>query len=208
MPKQERPLNALTQFLPPDTVEMVMPYFNEHVIYLNLTHERKSVFGDYRNPSAAHPYHRISVNATLNVYSFLITLLHEIAHMLTYVQYKNKVSPHGAEWKNKFKQTLLPFVGKGIFPADVERALNAYLKNPAASTCTDPDLYKALHRYDKGKKGWKYIDEIQISEQFQTEDGRTFVKVEKLRTRSKCKDLQSGKMYLFPGVAMVKPVVS
>ncbi len=206
MPKEERPLDALAHFLPPNTAEMVLHYFNEHVIYLNLTHERKSVHGDYRSPTREHPYHRISVNATLNKYSFLVTLLHELAHLLTYVQYKHKAAPHGAEWKAKFQQTLLPFTGKGIFTADIERALTAYLKNPAASTCTDPQLYKALHRHDKGRKGWKFMDELEIGTQFQTEDGRTFQKIEKLRTRSKCRELQSGKMYLFPGVAMVKPV--
>ncbi len=204
MAKEEKPLEALAAFLPPKTARMVLPYFNEHIIYLNLTHERKSVLGDYRSPTKQHPYHRISVNANLNVYSFLITLLHELAHLTTYVQYKNKVSPHGAEWKAKFKETLLPFTGKHIFPPDVEAALNAYLQNPAASTCTDPQLYKALVRYDKRKRGWKFMDDLPANTQFQTEDGRTFIKMEQLRTRSKCRDLQTGKMYLFPGVAMVK----
>jgi hypothetical protein len=204
MPKEERPLQSLAQFLPPDTSKMVMPYFKEHIIYLNLTYERKSVLGDYRSPTKEQPYHRISVNATMNPYSFLITLLHELAHLLTYVQYRNKVAPHGAEWKHRFKQTLLPFTGKGIFPDNVEEALNDYLQNPAASTCTDPQLYKALKQHDKHRRGWKFMDEVAVDQQFQTEDGRTFVKIEKLRTRSKCKDLESGRMYLFPGVAMVK----
>lgn len=204
MPKEEQPLEALAAFLPPNTVKKVMPYFQEHVIYLNLTHERKSVLGDYRSPTRDHPYHRISVNANLNVYSFLITLLHELAHLTAYVQYKNRIAPHGPEWKAHFRQTLTPFVGKKIFPHDVEEALNAYLQNPAASTCTDPQLYKSLVRYDKRRRGWKFMDDLPVDQRFETEDGRAFVKVQKLRTRSKCQDLVSGKMYLFPGVALVK----
>ena len=39
--------------------------------------------------------HRISVNGNLNKYSFLITLIHELAHLLTFTQYKNRVDPHG-----------------------------------------------------------------------------------------------------------------
>lgn len=207
MAKEERHLTGLAAFLPRDTFEMVAPYFRQYTIHLNLTHERKSVLGDYRAPFGDIPYHRISINATLNPFSFLITLLHELAHLLTYVQHKHHVSPHGKEWKAAFQQTLIPFLGKKIFPPDVEAALNDYLKNPAASTCTDPALYKALHRHDTAKPGWKFIDEVMINEQFETEDGRRYVKVEKRRTRSKCKDLKTGKMYLFSGIAYVKTAV-
>jgi len=207
MAKEERQLNGLAAFLPPDTVEMVAPYFKQHTIHLTLTHERKSVLGDYRAPFGDTPYHRISINATLNPYSFLITLLHELAHLFTYVQYKHKAAPHGKEWKTAFQQILIPFLGKNIFPADVELALRSYLSDPAASTCTDPQLYKALHKYDQAKPGWKFIDEVKIDEQFETEDGRRFIKVEKRRTRSKCKELKTGKMYLFSGIAYVKTAI-
>ena len=206
MPKEERKLTTLQDFLPPDTFDLVAPYFKEHQIYLTLTHDRKSVLGDYRAPYGNKQYHRISINATLNTYSFLITLLHEIAHLLTSVIHKHKVSPHGKEWKGQFKLTLLPFLGKHIFPPDVEKALLAYLQNPAASTCTDPHLYKALHRYDTINPDHKFIDEIAVGQEFETENGRRFVKVEKMRTRSKCKDLKTGKMYLFPGIVTVKVV--
>lgn len=206
MSKEERHLSGLAQFLPPDTFDLVAPYFRDHHIHLTLTRERKSVLGDYRAPMRGQPHHRISVNITLNTYSFLITLLHELAHMLTYIAYRDRVSPHGKEWKNSFQQTLVPFLGKHIFPPDVEKALLAYLQNPAASTCTDPHLYKALHRYDTPKPGWKFVDDVGINQQFETEDGRRFIKLEKMRTRSRCKELQSGKMYFFPGIATVKVV--
>ncbi|RYE12749.1 MAG: hypothetical protein EOP51_30980, partial [Sphingobacteriales bacterium] len=80
MAKQETSLKFLQNFLPKDTFEMVMPYFRQHNIYLTLTRERKSVLGDYRNPTRDYPYHQVSVNINLNPYSFLITLLHELAH--------------------------------------------------------------------------------------------------------------------------------
>lgn len=207
MPKEERSLTGLAAFLPADTFDMVAPFFKEHTIHLTLTHERKSVLGDYRAPFGNTPYHRISINATLNPYSFLITLLHELAHLFTYVKHRHNVPPHGKEWKLIFRDTLLPFLGKKIFPPDVEQALNDYLQNPAASTCTDPQLYKALHRYDTAKPGWKFIDEVGLDEPFETEDGRRFVKLEKRRTRYRCKELKTGKMYLFSGIAYVKTAV-
>src|SRR6478735_209674 len=108
MSKHESPLTALARFLPPGTFEVVAPFFHEHTIHLTLTRHRRSLHGDYRAPSRDHPYHRISVNATLNPYSFLITLLHEIAHLTTTVAHGLKASPHGREWKSEFRKILLP----------------------------------------------------------------------------------------------------
>jgi hypothetical protein len=205
MAKQERPLEKLAHFMPPGTFEAIGPYFREHTIHLTITHHRHSLHGDYRAPSREHPYHRISVNATLNKYSFLITLLHEIAHLTTTVTHGLKPAPHGREWKEQFRKVLLPFLGKSIFPTDVERALYAYLRNPAASTCTDPHLYKALARYDTREEGLIHADEVAIGQKFEL-DKRTFIKLEQLRTRARCQDVKSGKIYFVQGIAIVRPV--
>ncbi len=204
MKKKETSFAILQQFLPQGSYELIAPFFQTHTIYLTLTYDRKSVLGDYRNPTRSEPYHRISINTTLNPYSFLITLLHELAHMFTFLQFGFSVNPHGKEWKDEFRKILIPYLGKGLFPKDVEKALFAYLQDPAASTCTDPRLYKALYKYDKRKEGHKLVDELAVNEQFQTEDGQTYQKIEKLRTRTKCRNLVNGKMYLFPGIAEVK----
>jgi SprT protein len=206
MKKQETSIRVLEQFLPPDTFMLIAPFFQSHTIHLTLTHERKSVLGDYRNPTPDKPFHRISINANLNPYSFLITLLHELAHLLTFVHFKHTVSPHGKEWKTQFRHVLIPFIGKSFFPQDVEKALIAYIHNPAASTCTDPALYKALHHYDERKPGYKLVDELQIGERFAIEDGRIFEKTEALRTRSKCKEVKTGRMYYFQGIVEVRVI--
>ena len=206
MKKQETSIQLLEQFVPERTFDLVAPFFRTHSIHLTLTHERKSVLGDYRSPCRDYPQHRISINVNLNKYSFLITLLHELAHLLTYVHFKNQVAPHGKEWKTQFRHILIPFMGKRFFPADVEAALLAYLHNPAASTCTDARLYKALYRYDEHKPGYKLVDDIQINGIFEVEDGRRFQKVEQLRTRSRCKDIKTGRMYFFQGIIEVKAV--
>ncbi len=201
--KEEQPLDGLARFMPPGTYEGVAPYFKQHNIHLTITRHRRSVHGDYRPPSRQHPYHRISINATLNPYAFLITLLHELAHLTTTVAFGLKPAPHGAEWKGEFQKVLLPFVGKGIFPPDVEKALQAYLRNPAASTCTDPRLFKALSRWDKLQEGRVHADEVAVGQQFEL-GGRVFEKLEQLRTRSRCKELGSGKIYFVQGIALVQ----
>lgn len=206
MKKKETSLSFLDQFLPPGAFNEVAPFFKTHTIHLTLTHERKSVLGDYRNPTSAEPFHRISINATLNPYSFLITLLHELAHLFTFVHFNHSVSPHGKEWKTQFRHILIPFIEKKLFPGDVEKALVAYIHDPAASTCTDPRLYKALYRYDERKPDHKMVDEVETNGFFETEDGQLYQKLEKVRTRTRCKNVKNGKMYLFPGIVEVKVV--
>lgn len=206
MGKQEQSLQALSRFIPEGSFPLILPFFDTHTIHLTLTRERKSVLGDYRNPVKDAPFHRISINANLNPYNFLITLLHELAHLFTWVKFHGKVAPHGGEWKEEFRKILVPFMGKSIFPADVEKALLSYLHNPAASTCTDIHLYKALYRYDDRKPGYKLVDDLGPNAIFETDNGEKYQKVEKRRTRTKCRNLTNNRLYLFSGIMEVREI--
>lgn len=204
MGKKEAPFLTLEQFLPEGTYRKVAPFFREYNIHLTITHDRVTVLGDYRSPSHDYPVHRISINGSLNPYSFLITLLHELAHMLAYIQYKRSIQPHGAEWKDIFGKLLGKYLGKGIFPANVEEALINYQSRITASTCSDPDLYRALKKHDRRKKYMRLVEEVPLNEHFETHDGRIFQNIEKLRTRFRCKEVGTGYVYLFPAIAEVK----
>jgi hypothetical protein len=198
--KQDRPFSELIPFLPPNTFEELAKYFQNHTIHLTLTRERKSVLGDYRHPTKNAAYHRISINASLNQHSFLITLLHELAHMLVFIKFKGQVLPHGKEWKSQFQQMLIPYIGKNFFPTTIENALINYLNNPKASTCTDEHLYKALYYHDHNKPGWTLLEQLSIGNQFKIKNGKKYILLEKRRTRYRCKELETDKMYLFPKI--------
>src|SRR6266536_4938792 len=109
MPKKEAPINHLQQFLPPNTYDAVLQYLQFYKVHLTVARERKSILGDYRHRTH-FSNHRISVNGSLNKYSFLITLLHEIAHLLTFEKYGNKVMAHGNEWKTIYGSLLKQFI--------------------------------------------------------------------------------------------------
>ena len=109
MHRKEAPLNILQTYLPPGTYEPVMQYLHQYQVHLTVAKERKSILGDYRHRTHGKT-HRISVNGNLNVYSFLITLLHELAHLITFEQFGNKVQSHGKEWKYIFGQLLDQFI--------------------------------------------------------------------------------------------------
>jgi len=207
MAKQEVPVNHIEQFLPPGTGEAVMHYLHEYKVHLTIARERKSILGDYRHRTHHHN-HRISVNGNLNRFSFLITLLHEIAHLLTFEQHGNRVSAHGREWKNVFGGLLHQFVQHKVFPADIERELLQSLKNPAASSCAEEGLLRVLKKYDETQTQQPFVEAIPLGAVFRTKDGRVFRKGEKLRKRFKCTELKTGKVYLFSPVYEVEVVNS
>jgi SprT protein len=205
MPKNEAPISTLQDFLPEGTYEPVFQYLQEYHVHLTIARERKSVLGDYRHRTK-HENHRISVNGNLNMYSFLITLLHELAHLLTFEQYGNRVQSHGTEWKKIFGQLLAQFIQHKTFPPDIEKALLNSLHNPAASSCADEMLLRTLKNYDKKKTDMVFIEVLAEGTHFKTHDGRIFQKGPKVRKRYKGVELTTGRLYLFSPVYEVKPI--
>jgi SprT protein len=203
MPKQEAPLQQLRNYLPEGSFEEVSYYLLHYKVQLTITRERQSVLGDYRN-SHAGKNHRISVNGNLNPYSFLITLLHELAHLFTYERFGHRVQAHGQEWKNEFGKVLAQFLAKKIFPPDIQQTLLKSLQNPAASSCADTALLRVLHQYDKKREGVILIELLPMGANFAIKGGRVFTKVEKVRKRFKCKELATGKIFLFSPVYQVQ----
>ena len=204
MALREHEISMLAKFLPANTAEEVIDYMHTHKIHLSIKKERRRILGDYRPAHNGKP-HRISINGNLNAYHFLITFLHELAHLLTFLSHKGRVNPHGQEWKSVFKLLLKRFQDKKVFPSDIELALDQSMNNLAASTCSDPHLYKVLRQYDH-KKDVFLVEQIAMGELFKTEKGQVFKLVEKRRTRFLCEELSSGKRYLFPSIYEVYKV--
>jgi len=206
MPKKEVPLDHLQNYLPPGTGAPVMDYLHRYKVHLTVSKERKSILGDYRHRTTERN-HRISVNGNLNPFAFLITLLHELAHLLTFEQHGRSVNAHGREWKSIYGQLLKQFLstpGSGavqrVFPPDIEQQLLLSLKNPAASSCAEDGLLRVLRKYDHRHDLHRLVEELPANALFQIKDGRVFQKGEQLRKRFKCKEVKTGKLYLFSPV--------
>lgn len=207
MPKKEVPVDHLQQYLPPGTSAAITDYLHRYKIHLTITRHRQSILGDYRHRTQAQN-HRISVNGSLNPFAFLITLLHELAHLLTFEQHGNKVNAHGAEWKKIYGGLLHQFVEHKVFPPDIEKELLLSLKNPAASSCAEDGLLRVLRKYDKQIDGQLLIEDLPAGAVFRIKDGRVFKKGEKLRKRFKCIEVTTGKLYLFSPVYEVEEISS
>jgi SprT protein len=206
MQKKLAPINTLQNYLPQGSYDKVLDYLNLYKVQLTITKDRKSILGDYRTP-LPFQNHRISINGGLNKYSFLITLIHELAHLVTFENYQRKVEPHGKEWQNLYALLLEEFVQLHIFPNDIVDAIKKTQKNPAASSCAEVHLTKALHNYDANVDGLQYIEKIKTGHAFSTPDGRIFEKGEKRRTRHFGKEIATGKLYLFSGIYRVKEII-
>jgi hypothetical protein len=205
MPKQEAPLLQLQTYLPAGSFDDVVFYLQHHKVHLTVSRKRESILGDYRH-AHTNKNHRISVNGNLNKYAFLITLLHELAHLFTYERFGHRVQAHGREWKDEFGKILAKFLLKKIFPPDIEKVLLSTLKNPAASSCGDEKLLRVLHQYDEKPAGVHLVEQLPEGALFVIKGGRIFKKGEKIRKRFKCLEVKTGKLYLFNPVYEVQVI--
>ncbi|HZH67539.1 MAG TPA: SprT-like domain-containing protein [Flavisolibacter sp.] len=205
MSKKQAPISTLQDYLPPGTYGPVLHYLQFYKVHLTVARERKSILGDYRHRIGTQT-HRISVNGNLNKYSFLITLLHELAHLLTFEKWGNKVASHGKEWKATFGQLLAQFIEHNIFPQDIKTVLMQSLHNPAASSCADEALLRTLKSYDEKSAASLFVESLPEGALFKTHDGRVFKKGEKMRKRYRCVEVATKRLYLFSPVYEVEVI--
>jgi hypothetical protein len=191
----------LARYLPAGAENIIARWIIEYKVYFKITLPRNSVYGNYLCPQNGKG-HIITINGNLNRYSFLVTTIHEFAHLFTWNVYKNTVKPHGKEWKEIYTKNLLPFLHGKYFPEDVARALHKHLSSPSASTCTDTDLLKILKKYD-GIKETVFLEELSEGEIFEFY-GKIFVKGKLKRTRFECPIHQGKSVYLISKIAEVK----
>jgi SprT protein len=204
MSKTEAPLNAIKKYIPDKSSQLILDYLKQYKVHLTVTRDRKSVLGDYRH-ATGFKAHRISVNGTLNKYSFLITLIHEIAHLVTFLQFKS-AEPHGKEWKKIYGSILKDFLSHEIFPADILHALTSSLHDLPASSCSDEKLMRVLKKYDASSNGLVLVEQIVEGKIFDAGKGKMFKRGKKLRKRYQCVEISTGKLYLFSPIYEVKAI--
>lgn len=192
--------STLRRFLPAGSEDYVSEFLLNKVVHFTVTKGRKSKYGDYRQPYDGRP-HLISVNGNLNKYAFLVTTLHEMAHLTAYEKYLNRVPAHGDEWKREFQLIFKPILEKQILPIDITMAVTNYLRNIKATSCSDEALYRVLRRYDKNPA--VFLEHLEFGEKFKLND-KIFVKGKKLRKRYECMAIESNEKYHVLGIAEVE----
>ena len=193
---------VLKKYLPERAVNACLQLIKETGVHLKIVNERVTRHGDYRRMSDGK--HQITVNATLNKYRFLITLIHEIAHLVAFEKYGRLIKPHGREWKQTFQHLMLPFIRPEVFPPKLLPLLALHFKNPKASSSTDAKLSIALKTFDTQHSDNSYVFELPIGSIFRLYNGKIYRKGNRRVKRYECIEMATGKMYLFQPNAEVE----
>lgn len=194
----------LERHLPPAAVPYCHDLWQGLGFHLRITRPRRTRLGTHQfDPATGH---LITVNGNLNPSAFLITYLHEVAHVVTVQQARRRVAPHGPAWKAHFRRLLEPVLTEGIFPPEVLAPLRDYARNPAAATSSYAPLARALQALDGSAQpdpALLTVLHLREGEPFVFHN-RTFVRGPLRRTRALCTELSTGRRYTVPGHAPVR----
>lgn len=202
--KRERILKQVGKFVPEGFEEMVVDLLFSEPVMFKVVKPRSTKLGDFRAGLRGEK-HQITVNGNLNKYSFLVTTLHEFAHLKTFVKYGGRVKPHGEEWKQEYRKLLVPAIDTKLLPYDIVKALVNSLANTKASSCSDIHLSRALKKYDDAKEDMHLLEELPKGAIFELQ-GRVFSRGELRRKRYLCQDLTSKRTYLVHALSEVKVI--
>ncbi len=203
---REKLYRILQQHVPENAVHYCLDLWEAKPFHFKVTRKRNSKLGDYRfNPNDGS--HSISVNHDLNKYSFLITYIHEVAHLLTKERNKRKVSAHGLEWQNNFKELMHPVMSDLIFPLDILTPLTKHMSKPRASTYSDSKLLSALRNHDIHPDDLVPLHHLNEGDIFEF-NKRMYKKIQLRRTRVICQQAGTSRKYLISKMALVRNLKS
>lgn len=203
-----RSLATIVERLPSGLNDYIGSLLYQYPVEVRFVPRRSTKLGDHRPPSDSFPWHRITLNEDLNPYAVAVTLLHEVAHLITHLEYgsRRRLLPHGREWQQHYVEILRPVLAGSLLPGDLADAIRAAGDRPRAATCSDRRLLLALARYDAIPDRRVRIEELPPGSVFETETGRQFILGKRLRSRYRCLDAISGVEYRVHGLARVAPV--
>lgn len=181
--------------MPQHAVDPVFELIKQYHVYLKIVNQRATRHGDYfKTPEGKH---KITVNASLNKYRFLMTLIHEMAHLVAFQKYGMQIKPHGIQWKQTFQLLMQPFLNVSIFPEKLLPYLLGHFKNPTASSDTDASLAMAFKWYDAQKTSKYFVNDLPLGSVFRIDNGKIFIKGALRVKLFLCQEQHSLKYYLF-----------
>jgi hypothetical protein len=196
--------NLLSAKIPESAIPYVLRLWAEHPFNFAISRSRKTCLGNYRFKDNQH---YISVNTDSNCYSFLVTLIHEIAHQHVTLKarlFRSRPAPHGIEWKTTFSQLMSPLLTTEVFPDEILKVLKRHMINPAASSTKDPELVKVLGILDENEDVEGFVlSEIPTGKIFVFKN-KKYKKIENRRTRTLVECQSSKKKYTIASYAPIQ----
>ncbi|MBL7850621.1 MAG: transcription elongation protein SprT [Cyclobacteriaceae bacterium] len=185
--------SLLRRHIPDLAVSYCLQLWEETPFLFKIRASRSTKLGDFSCRPGRPP--RITINADSPPFLFLITYIHEVAHLRVHNRFGWSTLPHGKEWKASFRELCSPLFQLGVFPPPLAEALASHLHRPTASSLTDAHLTRALRQYDPRSAEALLLSDLPMGSRFQIR-GRWFQKGELKRKRVLCRDLTNRRHYL------------
>lgn len=194
-------VKTLEQYLPAHTFPYLKKWFADHYIHIKITKNRNSKLGDYRRlPDRSH---QITVNSTLDKQLFFFVLTHELAHLIAFDKFNYRISAHGKEWKDVFREMLLESID--VYTDDLKPIIATFSKNPKANFMASPELVRYFHIEDP-EDDFVFIEDLSIDDHFLYK-GDKYIIVEKKKKLYLCRNLKNSRKYLFRPLAKVEKLI-
>jgi SprT protein len=191
-------IHSLEKYLPPNTLHYLKIWFADYYIHIKVTRNRNSKLGDYRKlPNHSH---EITINSTLAPQLFFFVLTHELAHLIAFEKYGRKISPHGNEWKETFRQMLLQSIS--VYEENLRPVIIQFSKSPKANFMASPDLVKYFH-IEKQEDSLTFIEELEKGDFFMYRNEKYLLEG-LIKKNYLCKNLATGRKYSFKPLARVE----
>jgi SprT protein len=193
----------LQTHVPAAALEYCFTLWKTSPFELKITKSRQTKVGDFTSRhTKRHP--RITLNNDLNSYLFLVTYVHEVAHLHVYLQFGSRVDPHGEKWRSTFTNLMLPILWESVFPEEILHELRRHMINPKASSFADSELTQAFRKFDKNSNQM-VLSQVPEGSIFKLQ-GKYYKRGKIRRTRILCREMQSRRDYLVPADALVSDV--
>jgi SprT protein len=191
-------IHSLEKYLPPNTLHYLKIWFADYYIHIKVTRNRNSKLGDYRKlPDHSH---EITINSTLAPQLFFFVLTHELAHLIAFEKYGRKISPHGNEWKETFRQMLLQSIS--VYEENLRPVIIQFSKSPKANFMASPDLVKYFH-IEKQEDSLTFIEKLEKGDFFMYRNEKYLLEG-LIKKNYLCKNLATGRKYSFKPLARVE----
>lgn len=191
-------IHSLEKYLPQNTLRYLKIWFADYYIHIKVTRNRNSKLGDYRKlPDHSH---EITINSTLVPQLFFFVLTHELAHLIAFEKYGRKISPHGNEWKETFRQMLLQSIS--VYEENLRPVIVQFSKSPKANFMASPDLVKYFH-IEKQEDSLTFIEELEKGDFFMYRNEKYLLEG-LIKKNYLCKNLATGRKYSFKPLARIE----
>jgi len=187
--------DILGHHIPPIAVSYCTLLWEEFPFDFKLRKSRLSKVGDFTCRSGQSP--QITINKDLHPFLFLMTYIHEVAHLRVHKAYGFKAEAHGEDWKKTFQMLMAPLLTTEIFPEPLLGGLQKHMASPKASSYSDTELTHLFRSQNERERNAVLLSQIPEGSVFHLH-GRWFRKGKLRRTRVLCHEVKTKIQYLVP----------